>query len=257
MEIKHIFLDQPHSNKWNIPSSRTKHQIFFLVIKGQVTYFIGGKSIPLQAGDGMFISPGTVRSAETDPSSFHTMYSIHFNDSTIEKKSPLNKEAYEMIRPLSYDYLRQRLSVLYESWIGKMPFYKMVSQGILLEILGIAQREIYHSNKYPSIKRNLALRIQQYIVQHFREPLRLQELSKHVDRTPNYISNMFKEVTGWTPVEYMHQVRISTARELLHNSKMNIGEISDYLGYCDQTYFNYIYKKIVGHPPSNALKKRN
>jgi YesN/AraC family two-component response regulator len=132
----------------------------------------------------------------------------------------------------------------------------MIARGILLEILGIVRREVgggTHSNS----RRSLALRIQQYIVQHYREPFQLGDLAREVDRTPTYVSTVFKEVTGRTPVEYMHEVRVSAARELLLTNSMTIGEIAESLGYCDQTYFNYMYKKIVGHPPSHTLKIQN
>lgn len=254
MEIQHIFLDEPKSSKWNIALSPTKHHIFLLVIRGSVTYFIENQAISLQAGDALFIPPGTWRSAETDPTTFHMMYSIHFNDSTVDNERLFDIKKNGVIKPLRYDYLKQRLSVLYECWIGKLPYYTTICQGILLEVLGIIKRELHHSYASSPIKRNQVHRIQKHIVQHFREPIRLDDLSKLVDRTPNYISNMFKEVTGYTPVEYMHQIRISTANEMLHNTNMTIGEISDYLGYCDQTYFNFMYKKVVGQPPSHTLK---
>jgi AraC-like DNA-binding protein len=143
--------------------------------------------------------------------------------------------------------------MLNECWIGKMPYYELISRAILLEILGLVQREISGSMTSPS-RWNLAQRIQQYIVQHYREPLRLSELAEEVNRSPTYISTVFREVTGHTPVQYMHEVRIAAARELLLSGHMSIREISEWLGYCDQTYFNYMYKKIVGHPPSHTLR---
>jgi YesN/AraC family two-component response regulator len=42
-----------------------------------------------------------------------------------------------------------------------------------------------------------------------------------------------------------------------YNPSSTIGEIAESLGYCDQTYFNFMYKKIVGHPPSHTLKIQN
>jgi len=253
VDIQHIFLDEPQSSNWNIPWSPTKHQIFILVIKGKVDYHMDNRTISLHAGDALFIPPCTLRSAETDPETFHSMFSIHFNDSTVEAM-PFN-HTFEVIQPMSYNYLKQRLSVLHECWVGKLPYFQMIAQGILNEVLGMVMRELKHSHRFSPAKRNLAHRVQHYIVQNFREPLRLSDLSKLVERTPNYISNVFKEVTSFTPVEYMHQVRIQTAQELLLNSNMTIGEISEYLGYCDQTYFNFMYKKHTGQPPSHASKR--
>jgi AraC-like DNA-binding protein len=253
MKIDHVIFDQSVGEKWSVRKSATKHHILFLMLRGKAVYYIGDQVIELHKGNGLFMPEGTIRSAVTDPSDPHLMYSVHFKSST-EELAFLTDEPYKIIQPLGFDYLKQRFSVLYECWVGRMPCYEMITRGILLEILGIIQREL-GSKKLSSSKRNLAIRVQQYIVQHYRSSLSLDELSQEVDRTPNYISNVFKEVIGSTPVQYMHQVRINTARELMLTTSMTIGGIADYLGYCDQTYFNYMYKKIVGQPPSFTLKE--
>jgi AraC-like DNA-binding protein len=255
MKIDNISFQEATQENWKVPSSRTRHHILFLVIKGSFIYHIANQTIRISKGEGLFMPEGTLRSAEIDSSDSPLMYSAHFRNVSLADLSSFLDEPFRLIQPLSFDYLKQRLSMLNECWIGKMPNYELISRGILLEVLGLVQREL-NGVAHSSSRRNLALRIQQYIVQHFREPLRLSELAQHVDRSQSYVSTAFKEVTGRTPVEYMHEVRTSAARELLMTTNMTIGEISESLGYCDQTYFNYMYKKIVGHPPSHTLKIR-
>ncbi|CAG7644838.1 AraC family transcriptional regulator [Paenibacillus allorhizosphaerae] len=254
LKIEHVFFDHSHT-KWNMALAPTRYHILLLVVKGTVDYRLGDANVTLGKGDGLFIPQGTLRSrsVHTDASEPQQMYSVHFRDSSPEYLVHFMDEPYKRIRPFGYDYLKQRFSMLSECWLGKMPCYEMISQGIALEILGLIQSELV-AEGIPSSKRNLAARIQQYIVKHYRDPIRLQELAAYVDRSPNYISSVFKEVTGRTPVEYMHEVRITSAREMLLTTNMTIGEIADALGYCDQTYFNYMYKKIVGQPPSHLKK---
>ncbi|MDF2651833.1 MAG: hypothetical protein K0Q73_7638 [Paenibacillus sp.] len=253
MEIKHVIFDQSVGLHWKVPLSPTRYHILFLVVRGKVRYRIGNSILTIGKGEGMFMPQGIIRSAECASNEPPQLYSAHFRDLPLKQLSYFMDEPLTLIRPVGFDYLKQRFSVLNECWIGKMPCYEMISQGILTEILGIVQRELAPW-KLASSKGYLALRVQQYIVQHYREPLRLTELAQHVDRSPNYVSNVFKEVLGRTPVGYMHEVRIAASRELLLTTNMTIGEISDSLGYCDQTYFNYMYKKIMGHPPSHSLK---
>ncbi|NHN34208.1 AraC family transcriptional regulator [Paenibacillus agricola] len=254
MNITSVLFDYQMGRSWSIPKSPTPYHIILLVIKGKITYTIGDTVISLQRGDGLFIQAGTLRSALTDPTEPHQMFSVHFNDALECEMPMLGREAYRTIRTISFDYLKQRFSLLYDCWIGQMPCYEIITKGIMVEILGILQRELM-SKQHPSSKQSLAMHIQQYIVTHYRHPFRLKDLAQHVDRTPNYISSVFKEVTGRTPVEYLHQVRITAAREMLLNTDMTIKEISDYLGYCDQTYFNHIYKKNIGYPPTFTAKR--
>ncbi|MNI07728.1 Bifunctional transcriptional activator/DNA repair enzyme AdaA [compost metagenome] len=122
----------------------------------------------------------------------------------------------------------------------------------MLELLGIAAREA-ETAEFPSKKLSMVIAIQQYILENYQGQIRLEALSELVDRTPNYVTRIFREVTGQTPIDYLHQVRIYAARDLMLNSSMTIGQVADTLGYCDQSYFNRMYKKITGHPPSNLI----
>ena len=253
MIIDAILYRQDPGGGWKVPLSATKHHILLLVAKGTAVYHFESGSIKVRKGEGLFFPEGTKRWAESDPSEPLWIYSAHFRDVSPKDIAGFQPDMIRHFRPDRFDYLKQRFSMMNECWIGKMPYYELISRAILLEILGLVQREISGSMISPS-RWNLAQRIQQYIVQHYREPLRLSELAEEVSRSPTYISTVFREVTGRTPVQYMHEVRITAARELLLSGHMSIREISEWLGYCDQTYFNYMYKKIVGHPPSHTLR---
>src|SRR5690606_36038642 len=106
--------------------------------------------------------------------------------------SAFSDKAYTVIRPLNYDYMRQRFSMLFECWIGMMPNYDLIARGIAMELLGIVQRDLSGST-LSSSRRNLALSIQQYIVKNHREQLRLDDLAQVVERSPTYVSTVFKE----------------------------------------------------------------
>jgi AraC-like DNA-binding protein len=227
--------------------------ILFFVVKGRFRYHIDGQTIQIKEGEGLFIPEGTLRAGEVDTNEMCILISAHFRNIAHERIAPLLDAPFKLIRFVGFKYVHQRFSLLNECWLGKLPGYKLISEGILLELLGIVQREL-DGKDHATTRRNLALRTQQYIVQHYREPFHLRDLARHVDRSPSYVSTVFKEVFGRTPVEYLHEVRVSSARELLLTTNMTIGEIAESLGYCDQSYFHFMYKKIVGHPPSHTLK---
>jgi AraC-like DNA-binding protein len=256
MKIDHVAFHHAVSGSWGAPAAPIPHHILLLVTQGSFIYKMHNQTIDVSKGDVLFLPQGTVRIADVVHAGLNIMYSAHFSDLSLSDLSPFLDEPYKRLRPIGYNYLKQRFSMLNECWIGKMPGYELMSRGILLEILGFLQRDLGSGNTSPA-HLNLALRIQQHIVKHYREQLRIDDLARELDRSPSYISTVFKEITGKTPIEYMHEVRISAARELLQTSNMTIGQISESLGYCDQTYFNYIYKKFVGQPPSHSLRVRN
>ncbi len=117
-------------------------------------------------------------------------------------------------------------------------------------LLELGQQDI------PAHKRLIVSEIEEYIQSRFKEDIKIGQLAELVNLTPNYVSNIFKEVTGQSPIEYLHQHRVAVARELLLRSDMKIAEISDYLGFCEPAYFNRVFKKVTGEPPSALLKHR-
>lgn len=253
MRIDYILLHDAAHGGWEVPFSSTSKHILLLVTKGAVQYEIAGRTLKLVKGEGLFMPQGTWRSSEVVKADPHVIYAAYFRDLSDEDLAPFTDEPFKQFRPLSYDNFKRRFSMLHECWVGKLPGYDLIARGIVMELMGIVQRDLFAGNRTSS-SRSLVLLIQDYIARHYREPLRISDLAAYVDRSPTYVSAVFKQVTNRSPITYMHEVRITAARDLLMSTRMTIGEIADALGYCDQTYFNYMYKKIVGHPPSHTLK---
>ncbi|GGD47055.1 AraC family transcriptional regulator [Paenibacillus nasutitermitis] len=256
MRIDFVLLHQAAYGGWEVPLGPTNQHILFLVTKGAVIYEIEGKTLQIGQGEGLFMPKGTLRTSTAIPGDPHVMYAAYFSDVPWEELAPFLNEPYKWFRPHSYDYLKQRFSMLHECWVGKMQGYDLITRGILMEMMGIVQRDLFAGSR-PSSRRSLVLQMQEYIIRHYCEQLQISDLANYVDRSPTYVSTVFKQVTNRSPITYMHEVRIAAARDLLMTTNMTIGEIAETLGYCDQTYFNHMYKKIVGHPPSYTLKLQN
>ena len=78
----------------------------------------------------------------------------------------------------------------------------------------------------------------------------LDEVSKELQISPYYFSKLFKKRTGSNFIEYVTNVRIEKAKELLTGSNKNIKEISMEVGYSDANYFSRAFKKNVGISPT-------
>jgi AraC-like DNA-binding protein len=96
---------------------------------------------------------------------------------------------------------------------------------------------------------NLGRQVQEYIDAHFAEPLTLQELGKALHASPYYLAHVFKEVSGYSPMQYLTRRRIGEAQNLLVSTDLPISRISEMVGYETQNYFNLQFSKHVGMPP--------
>lgn len=152
------------------------------------------------------------------------------------------------------EYIQQRFTILSQQWLSNLPHYSLVCHGVLLEILGLIGQDIELKHFSPT-KLHLVKSMQQYLIEHYREAVTIEALSNITNRTPNYVTNTFKEITGMTPITYMHHLRMQAACELMRTTQLTIREISDYLGYNDQSYFNRMFKKMMGYPPSTIYSR--
>lgn len=83
----------------------------------------------------------------------------------------------------------------------------------------------------------------------YKEELTLKLIADELHLNVVYIGQVFKKEMHLTFAQYLNQVRIKKAQELLLNSTQNINEISDAIGYNNTTYFSKMFKKLTGLAP--------
>ncbi len=94
----------------------------------------------------------------------------------------------------------------------------------------------------------------QYVQEHYQEHLSLDEISEHVGFNASYFATLFRKETNRTVVDYITEVRIKQARELLRTTRMTVQEICEAVGYRDGKYFLKTFKKETGVSPNEYRK---
>ncbi|WP_099159680.1 response regulator [Virgibacillus ndiopensis] len=82
-----------------------------------------------------------------------------------------------------------------------------------------------------------------YVRENFQQAITLEETAAHVNLSPNYFSNMFKQEFGTTFIDYVTKVRLQRAKELIEGNNYSLKEISYMIGYKDPNYFSRVFKK--------------
>ncbi|MFS0725551.1 AraC family transcriptional regulator [Paenibacillus sp. 1P07SE] len=88
-----------------------------------------------------------------------------------------------------------------------------------------------------------------YLKEHYMSPVSLESCADRVGVTSYTLSKLFKSVTGVNFIDYLTELRIAKAKELLRESEMQINLVAEAVGY-QQRYFNRIFKKHAGVTPS-------
>jgi two-component system response regulator YesN len=95
----------------------------------------------------------------------------------------------------------------------------------------------------------------EYIAGAFSKDISLDDVSRVVNVSPYYFSKLFKEATGENFIEYLTNIRINKAKELLLNSDYSMKELCSMCGYQDPNYFSRTFKKNVGLTPTEYKEK--
>ena len=91
---------------------------------------------------------------------------------------------------------------------------------------------------------------QAYIRDNYQnDDMSLQTVSSHVNVSSNHFSAIFRKETGSTFIDYLTNVRIEKAKDMLVTTSMKTSDVGFEVGYRDPHYFSYIFKKVEGMSP--------
>ncbi|MNJ52505.1 putative response regulatory protein [compost metagenome] len=89
----------------------------------------------------------------------------------------------------------------------------------------------------------------QYIDEHISDVLTIKEVAQQVHLNPSYFSVLFKEEAGLTFIDYVTQLRMKKAKELLEGSTLSLDAISEQIGLQTTSYFIRMFKKFEHMTP--------
>lgn len=119
---------------------------------------------------------------------------------------------------------------------------------LLVQELGSCLKMLRESEKTKSIKP--IRQAKEYVEEHFREKILLEDIAAVVDLNPVYFSALFKKETDMNFSTYLINVRMEQAKKMLISTNDTIAAIGDAVGYGDQKYFSQLFKKVVGVKPA-------
>jgi two-component system response regulator YesN len=91
---------------------------------------------------------------------------------------------------------------------------------------------------------------QEYILGHYMEPaLSLNGVATQVNLSASYFSAVFSQEIGQTFKEYLTEIRLKKAKELLRTTSMKAFEVAYQVGYSDPHYFSHVFHKHTGLTP--------
>lgn len=92
--------------------------------------------------------------------------------------------------------------------------------------------------------------ISDYLYRNTHRQVTLKELADHFHYNYSYLSSLFPQVTEMNFTNYMNELRIKRAKDLLKQVDVTISEVAESIGFTDISYFSKVFKKRTGQTPS-------
>lgn len=137
---------------------------------------------------------------------------------------------------------------IYDEFSNKLIFYNSVVSNLLGEIL-LQIARLAHTNGFQK-NNEIINQITDYIHENYSKKITNEIIGSTFNLHPNYISNLIKKFTGIPLHQYIMQIRVSAAVEMLMTKNYSIGEISEKCGFSDIYHFSKVFKKVTGVSPS-------
>ncbi len=237
------------------------------VTSGSVDYLIEGKEYTLKKGQVLISNPGIYHkelfNSNTNCRELHLgLTNVNIFNSCKKDFIDIGDKNVLTLSTYKDEILKTCLDIVDEQKNHKQTSPFML-KSLVMKVLVLLHREI--NEEIPNLnsqefsfksreKKALVESITKYLNENYTEDISLYTLSKNMYLSPVYISKIFKELMGDSPINYLIQIRLIKAKNLLEDSKLSIKTIAKMVGYNDPYYFSKLYKKYYGISPNKARK---
>lgn len=127
--------------------------------------------------------------------------------------------------------------------------YQQMLAGIVNHLLGIAYSVDKHMNFEDLNVANQINKSKIIFTQRFQEEIKIEKIASELNMSYSWFRRLFKEYTGFAPAQYVQELRIQHAKELLTNTTLSTKEISFLSGFDNSEYFFTAFKNKTGYTP--------
>ena len=237
---------------------RNDYQLLYIA-HGKGHFFFNGKETIVTKGNMILFRPGEPQVYYYYSVDKTEVYWVHFTGSEVERyldhyELPNDKNVF--FTGISPDYQWLYNQIIQELQL-KRANYEELLRILLRHILLMINRFIKEDHTQGSDTFNEIERATHYFNENYNKDISIEQYAEEHLMSKNWFINCFKKIMKVTPMQYILQLRISTAKNLLESSTKNISEIADAIGYDNPLYFSRLFTKYVGVSPKEYRNNFN
>ena len=229
-----------------------------LICSGSSEYLIHDKKVVIKAGDLLVYNAGVVHDEVSGPDMEVGSYCVGVGGLHMpglrENALISDEKGYVFPTGRYFEDMKELFVMMFRNLAAGEPhaelFCTSLLHALLVSVLTVTEG-VGETRENPADEPHiLGSRIKDYIDRHYMEPITLQSMGEALRISPYYLSHVFKQMSGYSPVQYLLRRRIGEAQTLLITTELSVARIAEMVGYDSQSYFNLQFTKNVGMPPN-------
>lgn len=251
-----VIVDKDFSSKHAFMEHMHNHTLELLfVISGNNKYSINGVPYQLNAGDLAICNAGVLHGEK--PHSRRSVHSIccgltNVNLTALPPNCLIDQNTCPILHCGKYSKdIAKLMETLYD-FAKENDVSIDICSSIVVSILLLVRELLHRLSNTIEINDTdyLAKRIKEYLNKHFCDPISLKSIASSLHINAYYLSHIFKNKTGYSPMQYVMLLRIGKAQSLLRFTQQPIGDIAYMLGFNTSSHFDTVFMKNVNMSPS-------
>ena len=224
-----------------------------LVVEGSGFFRLNGQDKLIRAGDLFFCFPDVIHHYFANPGDPWTIKWFSFNGNSCQQI--MRSLGTTPDEPIFTDCMTNRLLSLMDEIIeglkrDNVHTYAATGYSYLFfdELLSIRNNEGL-SSKHEVAENELLEKIKRFVQLNYANNLGVDVIAAHLNYSRSFISHFFKQHTGISLPQYVNELRIRRACELLSQTDMSNEQIAMSVGYSDTLYFIKVFKRHTNTTP--------
>lgn len=246
-----------------------------VVEEGAAAFSVDGEVYALGQGEGIFVNAGALHSGWAAGAGVCRLQSIVFHPRLVGgSMDSIFWQGY--VRPLLADaarpgvclrpavpWEREAVRAIQETWqacFSEPPGYEFMVRSALSRLVFLLSGHRAPLQEVPSekaVRNGERIKVMlQYIQENCGGELTTASIAQSAAVSTSECLRCFRDMTGTTPIQYVKQLRIQRAAELLLSTEMKIADIGAQCGFQEMSYFARTFRALKGSTPSEYRRQK-
>ena len=240
------------------PNGRGDYQLLY-ISAGKLHLYVDGEERIITKGNMLLFRPGETQIYNLYSADKPETYWVHFTGSDVDLLldyygMPKNENVFFTGTSPDYQWLFKQM--IQELQLCRVNYEDLLNMN-LRHIFLMINRFLKEGTELDSDALDEVERATHYFNENYNLNICIKDYANERHMSECWFNRTFKHVTKVTPMQYIIQLRMTNALNLLEHTNYNIIQVANAVGYDDAYYFSRLFKKNIGVSPTEYRKRKD